>query len=224
MGYLSKLECATVNDEVKKDWQKIAEQGNDESIENQEDLKSAKDLENESIDETPDGVHETKTSGSLEHPDYKELEDKLTQAEMLAHENWEKSVRAAAELDNFRRRAERDVANAHKYGVEKLIDGLLPVIDSLEQALQAADKDNAELSGMIEGIELTLKLFLDVLNKFGVSQINPEGEIFNPQQHEAMSMQEIPNVAPNTVVNVFQKGYLLHERVVRPARVIVAKG
>jgi molecular chaperone GrpE len=215
-----KLECITVNDEVKKNWQKIAEHGDEKTLdmpvdEAEQQKQDAEDVSDDSKEQV---------SSALEHPSYKALEEKLTQAEMKSHENWEKSVRAVAELDNFRRRAERDIANAHKYGVEKLIDGLLPVVDSLEQALQVADKSNAELTNMVEGIELTLKLFIDLLQKFGVTQINPEGELFNPQHHEAISMQEIPDVAANTVVNVFQKGYLLHERVIRPARVIVAKG
>lgn len=158
---------------------------------------------------------------SLDHPSYIELSEKLTLAEQQAHENWEKAVRAQAELDNVRRRAEREVANAHRYGVEKLISDLLPVIDSLEQALQLAVK--AEDSSMREGLELTLKLFTDVLKKFEVQQIDPVGMPFDPQLHEAMSMQDAPGAEPNTVLAVFQKGYKLSDRVIRPARVVVAK-
>lgn len=157
-------------------------------------------------------------ASALEHPDYTALEEKLTLAEQQAHENWEKAVRAQAELANVRTRAERDVANAHKYGVEKLINALLPVIDSLEQAMSMA-QDQA----MQEGLALTLKLFMDVLTKQEVTQINPEGEAFDPQQHEAMSMQPNPALANNTVMAVFQKGYKLADRVIRPARVIVVK-
>lgn len=158
---------------------------------------------------------------SLDHPSYVELSEKLTLAEQQAHENWEKAVRAQAELDNVRRRAEREVANAHRYGVEKLITDLLPVIDSLEQALQLAVK--AEDASMHEGLELTLKLFMDVLKKFEVQQIDPTGAPFDPQLHEAMSMQVAPDAEANTVLAVFQKGYKLSDRVIRPARVVVSK-
>jgi molecular chaperone GrpE len=158
---------------------------------------------------------------SLEHPSYIELSEKLTLAEQQAHENWEKAVRAQAELDNVRRRTEREVANAHRYGVEKLISSLLPVIDSLEQALQLAIK--AKDASMREGLELTLKLFADVLEKFEVQQIDPIGDPFDPQLHEAMSIQDAPDAEPNTVLAVFQKGYLLSDRVIRPARVVVSK-
>jgi len=199
-------------DDIKKDWGKIAEQE-----EHQEDKASVE--VNIGEEEGEDGD----VSGILSHPSYIELEDKLTQAEQLAHENWEKSMRALAELDNVRRRSERDVANAHKFGIEKFVESLLPVVDSLEQALQAADKDNESLQGMCEGIELTLKLFADSFAKFGVTQINPEGEVFDPQHHEAMSILQAPDVKPNTIITVFQKGYLLNDRVVRPARVVVSK-
>lgn len=167
--------------------------------------------------ERADSPHEA----ALDHPSYIALEEKLTVAEQKAHEHWEKSVRALAELDNVRRRAEREVANAHRYGVEKLITALLPVIDSIEQALQMANKDND--SAMFEGLELTHKLFIDVLEKFDVQQLDPTGALFDPQMHEAMSILEVEDTPPNTVITVFQKGYKLSERVIRPARVVVSK-
>lgn len=156
---------------------------------------------------------------ALEHPSYVALEEKLTLAEQKAHENWEKAVRATAELDNTRRRAEREVANAHRYGLEKVINSFLPVLDSLEQALQLAVHD----ASMHEGLELTQKLFIDALTKQGVSEIFPQNEPFNPLEHEAMAMQPAPDVPANIVITVFQKGYKLHDRVIRPARVIVSK-
>lgn len=164
---------------------------------------------------------EPSQESALEHPSYAALEEKLTLAEQQAHENWEKSVRALAELDNVRRRSEREVANAYKYGLEKFITSLLPAVDSLEQALQLAsnEKDGA----MKEGLELTLKLVVDVLQKHDVSQIDPLNQPFNPEQHEAMSMVESNDAPSNTVLTVFQKGYLLNDRVIRPARVIVSK-
>lgn len=189
----------------KKDWNKFKE-------ENQmPDEEMIEETEEETVHEEP----------ALGHPTYTALEEQLTLAEQKAHENWEKSVRALAELDNVRRRMEREVANAHKYGMEKLISALLPVVDSLEQALQLADKNTDP--AMHEGLELTMKLFIDVLQKFDVEQIEPIGAVFDPQQHEAMSIQDAPGVAPNSVVAVFQKGYKLNDRVIRPARVIVSK-
>lgn len=155
----------------------------------------------------------------LEHPSYPELEEKLTIAEQKARENWDKSVRAIAELDNVRRRAEREVKNALLYGLEKFITSLLPIVDSLEQALQLAEEGSA----MHEGLELTMKLFLDVFKKQGVEQLDPQGEPFDPQSHEAMSIQPSADIAPNYVLAVFQKGYKLNDRVIRPARVIVSK-
>lgn len=157
---------------------------------------------------------------NLNHASYVELEEKLTLAEQQAHENWEKSVRAMAELENVRRRAERDIEHAHRYGVEKLIKEIIPVLDSMEQALQAAIQiDN---KSMIEGLELTHKLMLDALTKFDVQQIDALGKAFNPNCHEAMATFESEE-APNTVLNVIQQGYSLGERVIRPARVIVSK-
>ncbi|MBA2650836.1 MAG: nucleotide exchange factor GrpE [Tatlockia sp.] len=194
-----------------KDWLKFKEENE------LTDSESTEELENEEDgDEGEQGGE-----GALEHPSYSSLEEKLTLAEQKTHENWEKAVRAVAELENVRRRSERDIANAHRYGQEKLIISLLPVVDSLEQAIQISEEKANET--MHEGLLLTLKLFTDALQKAGAELINPEGEIFNPQEHEAMSMQEVPGVEANTILTVFQKGYKLNDRVIRPARVIVAK-
>lgn len=171
-------------------------------------------------DETEKSIEGEGKEAALEHPSYTALEEKLTLAEQKAHENWEKAVRAMAEVDNIRRRAERDIANAHRYGQEKSIQSLLPVIDSLEQAIQLTDGGDAN---MREGLELTLKLFIDAMKKMDVEQINPEGAQFDPHEHEAMSMLEAPGVEPHTIITVFQKGYKLKDRIIRPARVIVAK-
>lgn len=180
-------------------------------------------VQDEAMAEPIDAEEESEVQEeTLGHTDYQALNEQLILAEQKAQENWEKSVRALAELDNVRRRAEREIANAHRYGGEKLISALLPIIDSLEQALQMAQKE--ENAAMCEGLELTMKLFLDVFQKFDVQQIDPVGLPFDPQEHEAMSMQEAPEgTAANTVMMVFQKGYKLNDRVIRPARVIVAK-
>ncbi len=193
---------------TEKDWKKFKEEN--ETFDNPE-LEEHFDDEDE-LDAS---------SAALDHPSYLALEEKLTLAEQKAHENWEKSVRAVAELENVRRRAEREVSNAHRYGLEKMIQSLIPVVDSMEQALQLAEKHGD--AAMHEGLELTMKLFLDVLLKFDVQQLDPLGEVFDPQQHEAMSIQEAPDASDNTVLTVFQKGYKLNDRVIRPARVIVAK-
>ena len=197
-----------------KDWNKFKEE-HQQPTEN-EHLNENDEMEADSKEES-----EPREGGALDHPSYVALEEQLTLAEQKAHENWEKSVRALAELDNVRRRMEREVANAHKYGAEKLISALLPIMDSLEQALQLADKSGD--AAMHEGLDLTMKLFTDVLQKFAVTVLDPMREIFDPQQHEAMAMQPAPDVAPNTVIAVFQKGYKLNDRVIRPARVVVAK-
>lgn len=196
-----------MSEKIKKDWSKIKEEVPQDAL----------DVEQQNIGEEG----ESSNKESLAHPSYLELEEKLTLAEQQAHENWEKSVRAMAEVDNIRRRTEREIQNAHRYSLEKFANALLPVLDSLEQALQLAEKHQDQ--SMHEGLELTMKLFVDVFGKFNIQQIDPQGVAFNPEQHEAMAMQEAPGVAPNMVLTVFQKGYMLNDRVIRPARVIVSK-
>ncbi|GAA0843989.1 nucleotide exchange factor GrpE [Marinobacter szutsaonensis] len=135
-------------------------------------------------------------------------------------------LRTQAEMQNVRRRSEIDVEKAHKFALEKFVKELLPVADSLEKAVETTEgqENSGELVASIrEGMEMTLDLFLKSLAKFNVEQLNPVGEPFDPQQHEAMSMVPAPDAEPNSVVNVVQKGYLLNGRVVRPAMVIVAK-
>ncbi|MEL6446798.1 MAG: nucleotide exchange factor GrpE [Pseudomonadota bacterium] len=147
-------------------------------------------------------------------------EDALAAAEARANENWDKYLRAVAELDNVRKRATRDVENARKYGVERLVGELLAVSDSMEAALASGEATDA--AALLEGNSATLKLLASVLTKFGVEQIDPAGEPFDPQRHEAMTMVPNPDVEPNTVIDVIQKGYALNGRLVRPARVVVA--
>lgn len=133
-------------------------------------------------------------------------------------------LRAQAEVQNMRRRCEADVEKAHKFAVEKFSGELLSVVDNLERALQTVPDRNHELvKSLYEGIELTMKEFVDVLGKFNVEQIDPEGEPFDPQLHQAMSMVENNEVEPNTVIGVMQKGYSLNGRVIRPAMVMVSK-
>lgn len=132
-------------------------------------------------------------------------------------------LRIQAEAQNVRRRAEQDVEKAHKFGVEKFANEMLPIVDSLERAIEAFGDDEA-LKPMREGVEMTMNMFLSGLDKFEMKQVNPKGEMFDPALHQAMSMIPVPDTAANTVVEVMQKGYTLHGRLVRPAMVIVAKG
>lgn len=135
----------------------------------------------------------------------------------------ENALRAAAEAQNARRRAEQDVEKAHKFGLEKFVGDILPVADNLERAIDAAKAEGADLGVVVEGVELTLKTLVDGLKRHKVEQIDPQGEPFDPQLHQAMTMIEQPDVEPNTVINVFQRGYTLHGRLVRPAMVVVSK-
>jgi len=151
------------------------------------------------------------------------VEAKLSEAEAKAEENLDKAIRAQAELENIRRRAERDLENAHKYALEKFFQELLPVKDSLEMGLSAAKEESADVTKLLEGTELTLKMLEDVMIKFGICDIHPLDELFNPELHQAMSMLEAPDKAPNTVVAVMQKGYTLNDRLIRPAMVVVSK-
>lgn len=132
-------------------------------------------------------------------------------------------LRVQAEAQNVRRRAEQDVEKAHKFGVEKFANEMLPIVDSLERAIEAFD-DDENLKPMREGVEMTMNMFVSGLAKFEMQQVNPKGEMFDPALHQAMSMIPVPDTAANTVVDVMQKGYTLHGRLVRPAMVIVAKG
>lgn len=135
-------------------------------------------------------------------------------------------IRERAENDNLRKRHERDLQNAHKYSAEKLVKDLLPVMDSLTLGLEAAkahEQSTAALAQFIEGSEMTLKLLLETLKKHGVEELNPVGEKFNPELHQALSMIADAAAQPNTVLQVAQKGYLLNGRVIRAAQVLVAK-
>ena len=134
------------------------------------------------------------------------------------------ALRAQAEMENIRRRSKRDVENAHKYATDKMVVSLLTVVDSLEKAVEIASKATEDdAKAIAEGVELSLKLFIDTLEKEGVTQIDPHGEPFDPELHEAMSMVEAPDAEPNSVIEVFQKGYRLNGRLVRAAMVMVAK-
>ncbi|MCY4641180.1 MAG: nucleotide exchange factor GrpE [Gammaproteobacteria bacterium] len=145
-----------------------------------------------------------------------ELED----AKRVAGECQDKVLRMQAEMENLRKRAQRDVANAHKFAIEKFASELLQVKDSLELGLGAGD---VEADKLREGTALTLKILVSTLQKFDIEEIDPAGEVFDPNLHQAMTTQESQEHEPNTVLQVMQKGYTLHERLLRPAMVIVAR-
>jgi molecular chaperone GrpE len=137
----------------------------------------------------------------------------------------DQALRGQAEAENIRRRTARDVENAHKFALEKFASDLLPVIDSLEKAVESAQngEESTDAGAIGEGVSLSLKLFLDVLEKAGISQIRPMGEPFDPQLHEAMAMVENPDAEPNSVLDVMQAGYTLNGRLIRAAMVVVSK-
>ncbi|MGY0158233.1 nucleotide exchange factor GrpE [Edwardsiella tarda] len=167
---------------------------------------------------------ETQASGA--EPDARDARIAELEAQLKAMGDKERDImlRARAEMDNVRRRAEQDVEKAHKFALEKFSSELLPVIDNLERALEVADKSNSELVSMIEGVELTLKSLLDVVRKFGVEQVAEVNVPFNPDVHQAMTMLPSEEHAPNQVMMVMQKGYTLNGRLIRPAMVAVSKG
>ena len=169
------------------------------------------------------GVSEVDTEAPLvEHDTVEQLQIELEQAGAKAEENWNLYLRAQADLQNLRKRAERDLQNAHKFALEKFIGELLPVKDSLEMGIAAAAEAH-EIAKLLEGSELTLKMLTTALEKAGAGEINPLGDKFNPELHEAMAMQPSDQAEPNTVLQVIQKGYQLNERLIRPAMVIVAQ-
>ncbi len=144
-------------------------------------------------------------------------------ARTRAEENWNQFLRARAELENQHRRSQRDVEQAHRYALEKFANELLGVRDSLEMGVSVAQETHVDVSKLREGVELTLKMLNQAMEKFDIHEINPQGERFDPEKHEAMAAQESAEHDPNTVIHVVQKGYLLSARLLRPALVIVSK-
>jgi molecular chaperone GrpE len=181
-----------------------------------------------SEDEKPDEPRETEPPEAQRTDTESEsgtddLQAALNEAEARAEENWSQYLRARAEMENLRRRAEKDIANARQQSLEKLASEILGVKDSLEMGLAAASEDGADVAKLAEGSELTLRMLNQALEKFSITEVNPTGERFDPAAHEAMAAQEASEVEPNTVINVMQKGYRLGDRLLRPAMVIVAK-
>jgi molecular chaperone GrpE len=150
-------------------------------------------------------------------------EQALEQAQAIVKDYWDQLMRLRAEMENNRKRAERDVQNAHKYALKNFTEALLPIVDSMEMGMNAARAENATLDSIREGSELTMNMFVQVLEKQGLTEVDPLGEKFDPEQHQAISMVEDKEAESNTIIKVMQKGFMLNDRLVRPAMVVVAK-
>ncbi|HUV21572.1 MAG TPA: nucleotide exchange factor GrpE [Gammaproteobacteria bacterium] len=150
-------------------------------------------------------------------------EEQLLKAQGTIKEYWDQILRMRAEIENNRKRAERDLENAHKYALKGFMENLVPVIDSIEMGQLAAAADNATLESIREGTELTMNMFAQVLERSGLQQIDPLGEKFDPERHQAITMVETADAEANSVIEVMQKGFLLNDRLIRPAMVVVAK-
>jgi len=177
------------------------------------------DADDQEVAAQDDTVAETANSEEVEAAE-PGADDPLAEARAKADENWDKYLRLAAELENVRKRAARDVEKAHKFALERIVADLLEVRDSLEMALSTGDESSIE--NLKEGNETTLKLLATVMQRYGVEDIDPLGEPFDPNRHEAMTMQPSADAEPDSVLAVFQKGYALNGRLLRPARVVVA--
>lgn len=179
--------------------------------------------DNESNNESNESNH-TPSAELLSHPAYEELMQKLNEVEEKSNQYWERILRMQADNENLKRRVERDISNAHKFALEKFATALIPIIDSLELCLSSSPADLDEKGkAILEGVELTLKMFYNILEKFNIEQVNPVSETFDPEFQQAISMHYDPNVSPGKVISVLQKGYTLNNRLLRPALVVVAK-
>jgi molecular chaperone GrpE len=194
---------------------------------NNEQEVSAEQLADDIVQQAEEQVeeqHENEAEAvSPEQEKINELELALAAAQSTVSDQKDSVIRAKAEVDNIRRRAAQDVEKARKFALEKFAGEMLTTVDNLERALQSIDKDDENNKAIIEGVELTLQGLITSLDKFGVKAVDPQDQPFNPDLHQAMSMQEVPDVAPNTVIAVMQKGYELNGRLIRPAMVMVSK-
>jgi molecular chaperone GrpE len=189
-----------------------------ETPESQIDAEVKSDVETETTNEE----HPHTELGEHEYT-VEELKQELEEAKQKTHEAWDKAVRTQAEMENLKKRTQKDLEDARKYALTSFSKEILPVFDSLVLGLQAATGDSEDVKKFREGSELTIKQFEALFAKFNIVAIDPLGQPFNAEQHQAMLMQVVEGAEPNTVVNVFQKGYLLNGRLLRPAMVVVAK-
>nr|VFK10304.1 MAG: molecular chaperone GrpE [Candidatus Kentron sp. LPFa] len=193
------------------------EPGADENT--QDDAVEATDTEIEDAAQSSTSANDASDDAAFD-----DLTNRLMAAEQKAEEHRDNALRLQAEMENLRRRSAREVENAHKYALDRFVSELLPVKDSLELGVAAARDENAEITAMREGMELTLKMFGNAMEKFGVEEVSPsQGERFDPERHQAMSVQEDKEKESGTISIVMQKGCLLNGRLVRPAMVIVVK-
>ncbi len=198
------------------------------SAQNQDESAANKGREGETMDQVAEDTEQEQLEDShkneekLQSPDKNadSLEAQLEDAQAKASENWEHFIRAKAEMDNLRRRNAKDVENAHKYGIDKFVTELLPVLDSMGMGLATED---ASAETLHEGMKLTLSILEKMMEKLGIEEIDPMHEKFDAEKHQAMTMQPNAEVEPNTVIAVMQKGYSLNERLIRPAMVMVSK-
>ena len=186
------------------------------SAQNQDNNETTEPLTEETVQE----VHEDEASLASPEKSADSLEAQLEDAQAKATENWESYLRAKAEMDNLRRRNTKDVENAHKYGMEKFVSELLPVLDSMVMWLAIED---ASAESQREGMKLTMNMLENMMGKLGIEEIDPLNEKFDADKHQAMTMQPSADVEPNTVIAVMQKGYALNNRLIRPAMVMVSK-
>ena len=194
-------------------------------VEDETDDNQEQELERqEKIDDEFDAEVAAENSENMESKevDVELLQRQLEKLQEQSKVSLDKVVRAQAEMENLRKRAARDVENAHKYALEKFTNELLPIMDSLELGLSASVKAK-NLDDLCKGMELTLEMFNTVMEKFGITMIEPKGEKFNPELHDAVSMQETDDSNSGIIIEVMQKGYTLNGRLIRPAMVVVAK-
>lgn len=189
--------------------QKMNDDANVENVEAQT-AEEAVNQADEALDTAQDAVQE-------------DIAALLAEAQAEAEKHKDLALRVQADMENLRRRTRLDVESAHKYALEKFVNALLPAMDSMEMGIDAASKEEATIESIREGVEMTFKQMLDVLQEFNVERVNPTGEKFDPTLHEALTMIPSPDHESNTVVDTIQKGYTLNERLVRAARVIVAQ-
>ncbi len=187
---------------------------------------SVMDDEQRGVVRSEDAKAESQDVASVEprEEDVESLQEALEEAKRQGADNWDKFMRAQAELDNVVKRSKRDLENAHKFALQAFVSELLVVRDSLEKGLEHTKDQEIDPDSLKEGSELTLRTLTQAMEKFNVAQIDPpKGEPFDPKLHEAMAMVSSDEVEPNCVLDVIQKGYLLNDRLIRPARVVVVK-
>ncbi|GBF29125.1 protein GrpE [bacterium MnTg03] len=192
---------------------KEVDDSNDETLKDESKIETRVKISDQAETES-----ESKTDTSEE-----DTEQQLLKAQATIKDYWDQIMRLKAEIENNIKRASRDIGNAHKFALRNFAESLLPILDSMEMGQQAAEGEKANLSSIVEGSQLTMTMFVQALEKHGLKQIDPVGESFDPDQHQAISIVEDENAESNTVISVMQKGFSLNDRLVRPAMVVVAK-